>query len=61
MNKNDIKIKNVKMKHRNSTNSQKQYLRCIIHNLSLQRLTDQEIVDYLNNEKYKEYGNWYQE
>ncbi len=51
MNKNDIKIKNVRMKHRNSTNSQKQYLRCIIHNLSLQRLTDQEIVDYLNNEK----------
>jgi hypothetical protein len=43
--------KNVRTKHRNSTNSQKQYLRGIVHNRSLQRLTDQEIGDYLYNEK----------
>ena len=30
--------------------SEKQYVRGIIHNLSLQRWTDQEITDYLNTE-----------
>ena len=39
------------MKHKKSSKSEKQYLRGIVHNLSLQRLTDQEIVDYLHNEK----------
>lgn len=39
------------MKHKNSTKSEKQYVRAIVHNLSLQRMTDQEIVDYLHNEK----------
>ena len=33
------------------TKTEKQYLRGIIHNLSLQRLTDQEIVDFLQREK----------
>ena len=31
--------------------SEKQYLRGIIHNLSLQKWTDQDIVDYLHDEK----------
>jgi hypothetical protein len=38
------------VRHR-STNAEKQYLRGIIHNLSLQRWTDQEITDYLHKEK----------
>ena len=39
------------MTNRKVPKSQKQYVRGIIHNLSLQRWTDQEITDYLNNEK----------
>jgi hypothetical protein len=39
------------MEHKKQSKSQKQYLRGIIHNLSLQRWTDQEIVGYLNDEK----------
>jgi len=39
------------MKHKKSSKSEKQYVRGIVHNLSLQRLTDQEIVDYLHDEK----------
>jgi hypothetical protein len=39
------------MKHKKSSKSEKQYIRGIVHNLSLQRLTDQEIVDYLHDEK----------
>lgn len=43
--------KNVDKKRDRSTNAQKQYIRGLVHNLSLQRLTDQEISDYLHNEK----------
>ena len=39
------------MKHTKSSKSEKQYVRGIVHNLSLQRWTDQEIVDYLHDEK----------
>jgi hypothetical protein len=39
------------MEHKKQSKSQKQYLRGIIHNLSLQRWTDQEIVGYLNHGK----------
>ena len=39
------------MKNRKVPKSQKQYVRGIIHNFSLQRWTYQEITDYLNNEK----------
>ena len=31
--------------------SEKQYVRGIIHNLSLQHWSDQQIMDFLNNEK----------
>jgi hypothetical protein len=43
--------KTVHKKRDRSTNAQKQYVRGIVHNLSLQRWTDQEIVDYLRTEK----------
>ena len=43
--------KNVRNKQKKSTISEKQYVRGIVHNLSLQRWTDQEIVNYLNEEK----------
>lgn len=39
------------MKHGKVAKSEKQYLRGIVHNLSLQRWTDQEIADYLRKEK----------
>jgi hypothetical protein len=39
------------MANRKVPKSEKQYVRGIIHNLSLQRWTDQEITDYLNKEK----------
>ena len=39
------------MEHKKSSRAEKQYVRGIIHNLSLQRWTDQEIADYLLNEK----------
>jgi hypothetical protein len=35
------------MEHKKQSKSEKQYLRGVIHNLSLQRWTDQEITDYL--------------
>jgi len=41
----------VPIERKKFTKTEKQYLRGMIHNLSLQRLTDQEIVDYLHNEK----------
>ena len=41
----------MKIKQRKVSNSQREYIRGIIHNLSLQRWQDQEIVDYLNKEK----------
>lgn len=43
--------KRVAMKRTRATISERQYMRSIIHNLSLQRWTDQEIADYLSNEK----------
>ncbi len=43
--------KSVHKKRDRSTKSQKQYIRGLVHNLSLQRLTDQEISDYLHTEK----------
>jgi hypothetical protein len=39
------------MERQRFTKPEKEYLRGIIHNLSLQRWTDQEIRDYLHNEK----------
>jgi nitrogen fixation/metabolism regulation signal transduction histidine kinase len=36
------------MEHKKQSKSEKQYLRGVIHNLSLQRWTDQEITDYLH-------------
>jgi hypothetical protein len=39
------------MKHKKVAKSERQYIRGIIHNLSLQRWTDQEISDYLHKEK----------
>ena len=39
------------MERQKFTKTEKQYQRGIIHNLSLQRWTDQEITDYLYNEK----------
>ena len=39
------------MEHKKQSKSEKQYVRGIVHNLSLQRLTDQEIVEYLRDEK----------
>ena len=39
------------MKRHTRTKSEQEYVNAMIQNLSLQRLTDQEIVDYLHNEK----------
>jgi hypothetical protein len=39
------------MKHKKSTKSQKEYVKGTIQSLSLQRLTDQQIADYLQDEK----------
>jgi nitrogen fixation/metabolism regulation signal transduction histidine kinase len=36
------------MEHKKQSKSEKQYLLGVIHNLSLQRWTDQEITDYLH-------------
>ena len=44
-------ITKVKTKQRKVPNHKGSILRGIIHNLSLQRWQDQEITDYLNNEK----------
>jgi methionine synthase II (cobalamin-independent) len=33
------------------TKAEREYVKGIVHNLSLQRLTDQEIVDWLREEK----------
>jgi hypothetical protein len=43
--------KKVGIKHKKSTISEKLYIRGIVHNLSLQRWTDQEIAQYLQSEK----------
>ena len=39
------------MERNTRSKSEQEYVKSIIHNLSLQRLTDQEIADYLHNEK----------
>lgn len=43
--------KTVPSEHRKVAKSQKEYVKGIIHNYSLQKWTAQEIVDYLHNEK----------
>jgi hypothetical protein len=44
------------MERRKVAKSEKQYLRGMIHNLSLQKWTDQDIVDYLRDEKNIDIG-----
>jgi DNA-directed RNA polymerase specialized sigma54-like protein len=44
------------MERRKVAESEKQYLRGIIHNLSLQKWTDQDIVNYLRDEKTIDIG-----
>jgi hypothetical protein len=44
------------MERRKVAKSEKQYLRGMIHNLSLQKWTDQDIVDYLRDEKSIDIG-----
>ncbi len=39
------------MERNTRSKSEQEYVKTLIHNLSLQRLTDQEIVEYLHNEK----------
>lgn len=43
--------KNDRNKHANLSKAERQYVRSIVHNLSLQRFTDQEIVNYLHDDK----------
>jgi DNA-directed RNA polymerase specialized sigma54-like protein len=43
--------KNVTIKRHNFTKSERECVKGIIHNLSFQRLTDQEIVQWLLDEK----------
>ena len=43
--------KNVTIKRHNFTKSERECIKGIIHNLSFQRLTDQEIVQWLHDEK----------
>ena len=43
--------KNVPMERRKWTKAERQYIKGIVHNYSLQRWTDQDIVDYLREEK----------
>jgi DNA-directed RNA polymerase specialized sigma54-like protein len=49
LNKNNHK--NVSKKRHDFTKSEREYVRGIVHNLSFQRLTDQEIVQWLHEEK----------
>jgi hypothetical protein len=44
------------MERHRCTKSEKEYVKALIQSLSIQRLTDQEIVDYLHNEKQIEIG-----
>ena len=39
------------MERNTRSKSEQEYVKSLIHNLSLQRMTDQEIADYLHNEK----------
>ena len=43
--------KNVPVEHRIWTKAERQYIKGKVHNYSLQRWTDQDIVDYLQEEK----------
>jgi len=43
--------KNVTIKRHNFTKPEREYVKGIVHNLSFQRLTDQEIVHWLHDEK----------
>ena len=43
--------KNVTMERRRFTKSEKEYVKGLVNNLSLQRLTDQEIITWLHDEK----------
>ena len=69
--------KNVPVERHSWTKAERQYIKSIVHNYSLQRWTDQDIVNYLQNEKkikigrstvtkiknqvVEEAGNWYLE
>ena len=44
------------MERSKRTKAEQEYVKALIQGLSLQRLTDQEIVDYLYNEKQIEIG-----
>jgi hypothetical protein len=44
-------IKSVHIERHKWTKAERQYIQSIVHNYSLQRWTDQEIVDYLWDEK----------
>jgi hypothetical protein len=41
----------VTIKRHNFTKSEREYVKGIVHNLSFERLTDQEIVQWLHDEK----------
>ena len=72
-----INDNNVTKERHRWTKAEKQYIKSIVHNYSLQRWTDQDIVDYLREEKkikigrstvttiknqvVEEAGNWYLE
>ena len=44
------------MERNTHSKSEQEYVKALIQGLSLQRLTDQEIVDYLRNEKQIQIG-----
>ena len=48
--------KNVVTERHKWTKSEREYIKGIIHNLSFQRLTDQEIVQWLHDEKHIDIG-----
>ena len=43
--------KNVTVERHTFTKSEREYVKALVHNLSFQRLTDQEIVQWLHDEK----------
>lgn len=47
----EMNHKSVRMKRHRFTNAEREYVKGIAHNLSFQRLTDQEIVQWLREEK----------
>jgi DNA-directed RNA polymerase specialized sigma54-like protein len=46
-----VKVNSDIMERNTRSKSEQEYVKALIQGLSLQRLTDQEIVDYLRNEK----------